>query len=142
VLLFTNKKPTSHKAYHNPWESGSIFPTRVSLASTLCTQGIFTTIWMPFSIAPSFPINKTRLAICMPRKSHIQQQNRWYQKQCYVAKHTYNYHLHQSIAEWLLTFSSGSNFIGDGWLRVHTPSTPQKLNQTPPSVTHPGFLFK
>jgi hypothetical protein len=28
VLLSTNKEPTSHKAYHNPWESRNIFPVR------------------------------------------------------------------------------------------------------------------
>ena len=41
VLLFA-KKPAKHKAYHIPW-SRKIIPTgRISLASTLCTQGLFT----------------------------------------------------------------------------------------------------
>jgi hypothetical protein len=41
VLFFACKKPTSHKAYHDPWESENIIPSWVSLASTLCTQGLF-----------------------------------------------------------------------------------------------------
>ena len=44
VLLSAKRKPTSHKAYHIPW-SWEIIPTsRISLASTLCTQGLFTPV--------------------------------------------------------------------------------------------------
>ena len=37
------------------------------------------------NVTPSFK-NKTRLAICVPESPHIQQQNREYQKQCYIAE--------------------------------------------------------
>ena len=45
VLLSAKKrKPTNHKAYHIPW-SWEIIPTsRISLASTLCTLGLFTPV--------------------------------------------------------------------------------------------------
>ena len=44
VLLSAKRKPASHKAYHIPW-SQEIIPTcRISLVSTLCTQGLFTPI--------------------------------------------------------------------------------------------------
>ena len=41
---FCKRNPTNHKALHIPW-SWKIIPTsRISLASTLCTQGLFTPI--------------------------------------------------------------------------------------------------
>ena len=44
VLLSAKRKLASHKAYHVPW-SRKIIPTSwISLASTLCTQGLFTYI--------------------------------------------------------------------------------------------------
>ena len=44
VLLSTKRKPANHKAHHTPW-SQEIIPTSwISLASTLCTQGLFTPI--------------------------------------------------------------------------------------------------
>ena len=44
VLLSAKRKPANHKAYHIPW-SWEIIPTSwISLASTLCTQGLFTPI--------------------------------------------------------------------------------------------------
>ena len=44
VLLPTKKKPANHKAYHIPWSREIISTSRISLASTLCTQGLFTPI--------------------------------------------------------------------------------------------------
>ena len=44
VLLSAKRKPANHKAYHIPW-SWEIIPTsRISLTSTLCTQGLFTPV--------------------------------------------------------------------------------------------------
>ena len=44
VLLSTKRKPANHKAYHIPW-SWEIIPTsQINLASTLCTQGLFTPV--------------------------------------------------------------------------------------------------
>ena len=44
VLLSAKRKPANHKALHIPW-SWEIVPTsRISLASTLCTQGLFTSV--------------------------------------------------------------------------------------------------
>ena len=43
VLLFA-KKPAKHKAYHILWSQEIIPTSRISLASTLCTQGLFTPI--------------------------------------------------------------------------------------------------
>ena len=44
VLLSAKRKPANHKASHIPW-SREIIPTSwISLASTLCTQGLFTPI--------------------------------------------------------------------------------------------------
>ena len=41
LLLSAKRKPANHKALHIPW-SREIIPTnRISLASTLCTQGLF-----------------------------------------------------------------------------------------------------
>ena len=41
VLLSARKKPASHKAYHIPRSQESIPTSRISLASTLYTQGLF-----------------------------------------------------------------------------------------------------
>ena len=41
VLLSAKRKPTNHKAYHIPWSREIIPTSRISLASTLCTQGLF-----------------------------------------------------------------------------------------------------
>ena len=44
VLLSAKRNTANHKAYHIPW-SQEIIPTcRISLASTLCTQGLFTPV--------------------------------------------------------------------------------------------------
>ena len=41
-MLFANKKKTSnHIAYHTPWSQETIPTSWVSLASTLCTKGLF-----------------------------------------------------------------------------------------------------
>ena len=42
VLFSAKRKPANHKAYHIPWSRETIPPSRISLASTLCTQGLFT----------------------------------------------------------------------------------------------------
>ena len=44
VLLYTKRKPANHKALHIPWSRENIPTSRISLASTLCTQGLFTPI--------------------------------------------------------------------------------------------------
>ena len=44
VLLSTKRKPTNHKAYHIPWSQKIIPTSRISLASTLCTQDLFTPV--------------------------------------------------------------------------------------------------
>ena len=44
VLLSAKRKPVSHKAYHIPWSRESIPTSQISLASTLCTQGLFTPV--------------------------------------------------------------------------------------------------
>ena len=44
VLLFAKKKPANHKASHIPWSQEIIPTSRISLTSTLCTQGLFTPI--------------------------------------------------------------------------------------------------
>ena len=44
VLLSAKRKPASHKAYHIPWSREIIPTSRISLASTLCTQGLFTPV--------------------------------------------------------------------------------------------------
>ena len=44
VLLSAKKKPANHKAYQNPWSREVIPTSRISLASTLCTQGLFTPV--------------------------------------------------------------------------------------------------
>ena len=42
VLLSVKRKLANHKAYHIPWSQEIIPTSRISLASTLCTQGLFT----------------------------------------------------------------------------------------------------
>ena len=44
VLLSAKRTPTNHKALHIPWSREIISTSRISLASTLCTQGLFTPI--------------------------------------------------------------------------------------------------
>ena len=44
VLLSARRKPTNHKAYHIPWSQKIIPTSRISLVSTLCTQGLFTPV--------------------------------------------------------------------------------------------------
>ena len=40
--MFLQKgKPANHKAYHILWSRETIPTSRVTLASTLCTQGLF-----------------------------------------------------------------------------------------------------
>ena len=43
-LLSTKRNPANHKAYHIRWSQESIPISRISLASTLCTQGLFTPV--------------------------------------------------------------------------------------------------
>ena len=44
VLLSAKRKPTNHKALHIPWSQKTISTSRISLTSTLCTQGLFTPV--------------------------------------------------------------------------------------------------
>ena len=44
ALLSTKRNPANHKAYHIRWSQESIPISRISLASTLCTQGLFTPV--------------------------------------------------------------------------------------------------
>jgi len=44
VLLSAKRKPANHKAYHIPWSRKFIPTSRISLASTLFTQGLFTPV--------------------------------------------------------------------------------------------------
>ena len=44
VLLSAKRKPANHKTYHIPWGQEIISTSRISLVSTLCTQGLFTLI--------------------------------------------------------------------------------------------------
>ena len=44
VLLSTKANLQTIKAYHIPWIQEIIPTSRISLASTLCTQGLFTPI--------------------------------------------------------------------------------------------------
>ena len=44
VLLSAKKETNNHKAYLIPWSQEIILTSRISLASTLCTQGLFTQI--------------------------------------------------------------------------------------------------
>ena len=44
VSFSTKRKPANHKAYHISWSQEIIPTSRISLTSTLCTQGLFTPI--------------------------------------------------------------------------------------------------
>ena len=44
VSLSAKRKPANHKAYHILWSQKIIPTSRISLASTLCTQGLFTPV--------------------------------------------------------------------------------------------------
>ena len=44
VLLSAKRKPANHKAYHISWSHKIISTSQISLASTLCTQDLFTPI--------------------------------------------------------------------------------------------------
>ena len=44
VLLSTKRKPANHTTYHIHWSREIILTSRISLASTLCTQGLFTPV--------------------------------------------------------------------------------------------------
>ena len=44
VLLSAKRKLANHKAYHIPWSRKIIANSQISLASTLCTQGLFTPV--------------------------------------------------------------------------------------------------
>ena len=44
VVLSAKRKPANHKALHIPCSRESIPTSWISLASTLCTQGLFTPI--------------------------------------------------------------------------------------------------
>ena len=41
VLLSIKRKSANHKALHIPWSQETIPTSRISLASILCTQGLF-----------------------------------------------------------------------------------------------------
>jgi hypothetical protein len=43
-MLSAKRKPANHKAYRILWSREAIPTSRVSLASTLCTQGLFTPV--------------------------------------------------------------------------------------------------
>ena len=43
-LLFAKRKPVNHKTYHILWSRKIIPTSRISLASTLCTQGLLTPV--------------------------------------------------------------------------------------------------
>ena len=44
ALLSVKRNPAYHKASHIPWSREIIPTSRISLASTLCTQGLFTPV--------------------------------------------------------------------------------------------------
>ena len=44
VLVSAKRKPANHKALHIPWSQEIIPTSRISLTSTLCTQGFFTPV--------------------------------------------------------------------------------------------------
>ena len=44
VLLSAKRNPANHKALHIPWTREIIPTSRISLASTLCTQSLFTPV--------------------------------------------------------------------------------------------------
>ena len=43
-LSIKKKKPANHKAYHISWSRKIIPTSQINLASTLCTQGLFTPV--------------------------------------------------------------------------------------------------
>ena len=44
VCFLQKGNPANHKAYHIPWSQEIISTSRISLASTFCTQGLFTPV--------------------------------------------------------------------------------------------------
>ena len=44
VLRSAKRKPANYKAHHILWSWETIPTSRISLASTLCTQGLFTPV--------------------------------------------------------------------------------------------------
>ena len=44
ALLYVKRNPANPKALHIPWSQKIIPTSRISLASTLCTQGLFTLV--------------------------------------------------------------------------------------------------
>ena len=44
VLFSVKRKPANHKTLHIPWNRKTILTSRISLTSTLCTQGLFTLV--------------------------------------------------------------------------------------------------
>ena len=44
VLLSAKRKLANHKALHIPWSREAIPTSRISLASILCTQSLFTPV--------------------------------------------------------------------------------------------------
>ena len=44
ALLSAKRNLANHKALHIPWNRKAIPISRISLASTLCTQGLFTPV--------------------------------------------------------------------------------------------------
>ena len=44
AMLPAKRKPANHKASHIPWSRKIIPTSRIRLASTLCTQGLFTPV--------------------------------------------------------------------------------------------------
>ena len=44
ALLSAKRNLANHKALHIPWSQEIISTSRISLASTLCTQGLFTPV--------------------------------------------------------------------------------------------------
>ena len=44
VMLLQKENPANHRAYHILWSREIIPTSQVSLASTLCTQGLFTPV--------------------------------------------------------------------------------------------------
>ena len=44
VVLSAKRKPANHKALHIPWSQENIPLSWISLASILCTQGLFTLV--------------------------------------------------------------------------------------------------
>ena len=44
VLPSAKRNPANYKAYRTPWSREIISTSRISLASILCTQGLFTLV--------------------------------------------------------------------------------------------------